>query len=177
MHPRRRFLFLYQHKDGQNVFSALKSYEAFVLMTELLPKEWQIKKQVRTEQNIPLVFHSMGSRRGNLGSILKTVLIRIQLATWLILKLSLTGLSFSSSSTCCFTALAPIPALHTTQWGPEVLSAARSSQADDFGEQGKGRCSPLFPSMLVQCVWVGYWNLTPLHTKSQILLWLCLSLY
>lgn len=119
----------------------------------------------------------MGSRRENLGSILKTVLIRVQLATWLILKLSLTGLSFSSSSTCCFTALAPIPALHTTQWGPEVLSAARSSQADDFGEQGKGRCSPLFPSMLVQCVWVGYWNLTPLHTKSQILLWLCLSLY
>ncbi|XP_075355549.1 meiosis inhibitor protein 1 isoform X4 [Mycteria americana] len=35
-------------------------------------------------------------------------------------------------STCCLTALAPIPALHTTQWGPEVLSAARSSEADDF---------------------------------------------
>ncbi|XP_064902037.1 meiosis inhibitor protein 1 isoform X4 [Columba livia] len=41
----------------------------------------------------------------------------------------------SICSTCCFTALAPIPALHTTQWGPEVLSAARSSQADDFDSE------------------------------------------
>lgn len=113
-------------------------------MTKLLPKEWQIKKQVRTEQNIPLVFHSVGSRRENLGSVLKTVLIRGQPVTWPILKLSLIDFSFSPSSTCCFAALAPIPALHTAQWGPEVLSAARSSQADDFGEQGKGRVFSMF---------------------------------
>ena len=122
------------------------------------------------------MFHSVGSRREDLGSVLKTVLIWVQPATWPILKLSLIGCFFSPSSTCCFTALAPIPALHPTQWGPEVLSAARSSQADGFGEQGKGRLFSTFSSMLVQCMWVGYWNLPPTHTLSQILLWLCLAL-
>ncbi|OWK59285.1 Meiosis inhibitor protein 1 [Lonchura striata] len=65
-----------------------------------------------------------------------------------LLLLSLIGFSFSSSSACCFTAMAPIPALHTTQWGPEVLSAARSSQNDDFGEQQKGGLFPIFPNTL-----------------------------
>lgn len=120
------------------------------------------------------MFHSVGSRRENLGSVLKTVLIRVQPVTWPVLKLSLIGFSFSPSSTCCFTALAPIPALRTTQWGPEVPSAARSPQAGDFGEQGKGRLLAIFTSMLVQC---SYWNLPPTHTQSQILLWLRLALY
>lgn len=102
----------------------------------------------------------MGSRRENLGSVLKTVLSWVQPVTWAVLQLSLIGFSFSPSSTRCFTAVAPIPALHTTQWGPEVLSAARSSQADDFGEQQKGGLFPIFPSMLVKCMWAGYWYLT-----------------
>jgi len=123
------------------------------------------------------VFHSVGYRRENSGSLLKTVLVRVQPVTWPVLKLSSIGFSFSPSSTRCFTALAPIPALHATQWGPEILSAARSSQADDFGEQGKGRVFSIFSSVLVQGMWVGYWDLPPTHTPSQILPWLCLSAY
>lgn len=55
------------------------------------------------------------------------------------------GFSFSPSTTRCFTALAPIPALDTAQWGTEIRSAARNSQTRDFGEQGRGGlCSVLF---------------------------------
>ncbi|XP_015716537.1 meiosis inhibitor protein 1 isoform X14 [Coturnix japonica] len=35
-------------------------------------------------------------------------------------------------TTCCFAALAPIPAPDVAQWEPEVHSAARNSQAHDF---------------------------------------------
>lgn len=84
-----------------------------------------------------------------MGSVLKTVLSWVQPITWAVLQLSLSDFSFSPSSTRCFTAMAPIPALHTTQWGPEILSAARSSQADDFGEQQKDGLFPIFPSMLL----------------------------
>lgn len=116
-----------------------------------------MEKQVRTVQNIPLVVHSVASGRENLGSVLKTVLSWVQPVTLAVFQLSLIGFSFSSSSACCFTAMAPVPALHTTQWGPEVLSAARSSQDDDFGEQQKGGLFPIFPDTLVQRTWVGYW--------------------
>nr|XP_047934828.1 meiosis inhibitor protein 1 isoform X4 [Anser cygnoides] len=62
---------------------------------------------------------------------------------------NLTGIPVCEEPGCCttrcFTALAPIPALDTAQWGPEIRSAARNSQTRDFGEQGRGGlCSVLF---------------------------------
>nr|XP_047934829.1 meiosis inhibitor protein 1 isoform X5 [Anser cygnoides] len=49
---------------------------------------------------------------------------------------NLTGIPVCEEPGCCttrcFTALAPIPALDTAQWGPEIRSAARNSQTRDF---------------------------------------------
>nr|XP_047934825.1 meiosis inhibitor protein 1 isoform X1 [Anser cygnoides] len=38
-------------------------------------------------------------------------------------------------------------------------------------------CALFCSRMLVQCIWVVYWNLPPARMRSQILLWFCPSLY
>lgn len=117
-------------------------------------------------QNIPLVFHSVGSRRENLVSVLKTVLSWVHPCHlgsftaafgWLFLLSQLYTLLRSRGTDSC-----------SSHYSVGARSPFCSQKFSGWWLWWAAEGWAYFPSMLVQCMWTGYWYLSCYaHTVSD----------